>query len=72
MPRLIKRLNIRIGILTVPNYAAQECADQLVKCGITGIWNFSNVQLSVPEGVTVQNVDLAQSLAVLSHIITSK
>lgn len=71
MMRLIKRLNIRIGILTVPNSAAQECADQLVKCGIIGIWNFSNVQLSVPPGVIVQNVDLAQSLAVLSHIITS-
>ncbi len=72
MQRLIKRLKIRIGILSVPNTAAQECADLLVKSGVTGIWNFTNVQLVVPKGVTVQNVDLAQSLAVLSHMITAK
>ncbi len=70
--RLVKKLKIRIGILTVPNTAAQECADSLVKAGITGIWNFTNVQLAVPKGVIVQNVDLAQSLAVLSHQITAK
>ena len=32
-----------------------------------GLWNFSPVQLDVPPGVVVQNMDLAQSLAVLSH-----
>jgi NADH/NAD ratio-sensing transcriptional regulator Rex len=30
------------------------------------------VRLSVPDGVIVQNVDLAQSLAVLSHAISAK
>ena len=72
LPRLVNRLNIRLGILTVPSAAAQECADLMVRAGIVGIWNFTNVQLSVPKGVTVQNVDLAQSLAVLSHAITQK
>ena len=38
--------------------------------GIKGILNFSAIQLNVPKDVTVQNVDLAQSLAVLSHKIT--
>jgi redox-sensing transcriptional repressor len=41
----------------------------MVNAGIKGILNFSSIQLEVPEGVTVQNVDLAQSLAVLSHAI---
>ena len=71
LPRLVKRLGIRLGILTVPSAAAQECADQLVAAGICGIWNFTSVQLDVPAGVVVQNVDLAQSLAVLSHSITN-
>lgn len=71
LPRLVKRLGIKLGILTVPNAAAQTCADQLVAAGICGIWNFTSVQLDVPAGVTVQNVDLAQSLAVLSHSITN-
>ena len=71
LPRLVKRMQIRIGILTVPNRAAQTCANQLVGAGIRGIWNFTSVQLEVPKGIVVQNVDLAQSLAVLSHAITT-
>ena len=71
LPRLARRLGIKLGILTVPAGAAQGCADRLVAAGIRGIWNFSAVQLSVPGSVTVQNVDLAQSLAVLSHAIAN-
>ena len=71
LARIIQQLRIKIGILTVPSTAAQECANALVAAGIKGIWNFSSIQLSVPRGVTVQNVDLAQSLAVLSHAIAS-
>ena len=71
LPRFVKRMKIKLGILTVPNAAAQSCADQLVAAGIRGIWNFSSIQLEVPQGVVVQNVDLAQSLAILSHAITT-
>ena len=69
LARLVRRLQVKIGILTVPNAAAQECADLLVAAGIKGIWNFSPIQLELPESVLVQNVDLAQSLGVLSHTI---
>ncbi len=69
---LVRRLQIKLGILTVPQVAAQKCADMLIAAGIIGIWNFTPVQLSVPEGIIVQNVDLAQSLAVLSHTIALK
>lgn len=71
LPRLAKRLKIKIAILTVPNSAAQECADQLVDAGIRGILNFTSVRISVPSDVLVQNVDIAQSLAVLSHAISA-
>ena len=72
LPRLVRRLAIKLGILTVPSAAAQACADQLVAAGICGIWNFTSVQLDVPDKVVVQNVDLAQSLAVLSHTIATR
>ena len=70
LPALVKRLQIRLGILTVPRAAAQTCASAMVEAGITGIWNFTTEQLEVPEDVIIQNVDLAESLAVLSHAIT--
>lgn len=69
LPRLVSRLQIKIGILTVPTSAAQECADKLVSAGIKGIWNFSPIKLDTPADVIVQNVDLAESLGVLSHAI---
>lgn len=72
LPRIVQRLKIKIGILTVPTSAAQTCANQLIAAGIRGIWNFSPVQLDIPDGIVIQNVDLAQSLAVLSHEIATK
>ena len=71
MAKLVPRLKLKLGILTVPNAAAQMCADQLVAAGIRGIWNFTAVQLSVHKDVKVQRVDLAASLAVLSHTIAT-
>lgn len=69
LKRLVRQLKIKLAILAVPSSAAQECADELVDAKIKGILNFTAVQLSVPKGVIVQNVDLAQPLAVLSHAI---
>ena len=62
-----RRRNIRIGIITVPAEPAQSVADVLVEGGVHGIWNFALVKLNVPEGVLVQNEDLACSLAMLSQ-----
>lgn len=72
IPRLVKRLRIRLGILTVPAAAAQVCADALVTAGVDGIWNFTATKLSVPDAVIVQNIDLSESLAVLSHAIAKR
>jgi redox-sensing transcriptional repressor len=60
-----------LAILTVPNAAAQACTDALISAGIKGILNFTAIQLSAPKDVIVQNVDIAQSLAVLSHTIAN-
>ena len=69
LPAIVADQKIKLGILTVPGTAAQACADALVQAGVVGIWNFTPTQIDVPDGVIVQHVDLAQSLAVLSHAI---
>lgn len=61
-----ERLNIRMGIITVPKAAAQSVADLMADSGIRAIWNFAPTHLIVPEKVAVKNEDLAASLAVLS------
>ena len=67
LPNLVRRLHVRICILTVPADQAQGIADILVDAGMTGIWNFTPTTLRVPHGVIVQNEDLACGLAVLSR-----
>jgi redox-sensing transcriptional repressor len=63
----VRKLNVSLGILTVPAEQAQSAADAMMAGGVRGIWNFTPVQLSVPADVMVKREDLAASLAVLSH-----
>ena len=67
LEKVIKDLNVHIGIITVPQKYAQEVCDKLVSVGIRGIWNFTSAVLDVPEGVIVQNENMASSLAILSN-----
>ncbi len=66
MEDLCQRMNIHIGIITVPAAAAQSVCDSLVKSGVLAIWNFAPVHLNVPENILVQNENMAVSLAILS------
>lgn len=66
LPEMILRMGIKIGILTVPAYCAQELTDNMVSAGIHAIWNFSPVKVIVPPNVIVQHENLASSLVVLS------
>lgn len=67
MKDFCKSRNVHIGIITVPEHEAQEVCDIMVEAGITAILNFACVQLNVPENVSVQNQNIAFSLAMLSR-----
>lgn len=69
---LVRRLQVRIGILTVPEAAAQAVADALIAGGVQVIWNFASCRLNVQQDVLVKNEDLAAELATLSHHITQR
>ena len=66
LEELVRRLQVRIGIICVPAAFAQEGAGAMVAGGIRAIWNFANVSLKVPEEVVVQREVIAGGLAVLS------
>ena len=63
----VRRKKVKIAVLAVPATAAQSVADLLVDAGVTAILNFAPTQLTVPEGVKVQNVDLSVLLKTLSY-----
>jgi redox-sensing transcriptional repressor len=64
--------SVRMAILAVPASAAQQVVTQLVDAGITGILNFAPVTLSVPDMVTVAEVDLAIELEQLSFAVVKQ
>lgn len=64
--------NIHIGIITVPASQAQGVCDALVASGILAIWNFAPMHLNTPEGILVQNENMAASLAVLSKHLSER
>jgi redox-sensing transcriptional repressor len=69
---MCRRLNIHIGIITVPKDQAQTVCDQLVAGGILAIWNFAPIHLSAPKGILVRNENMVASLAILSKHLQDK
>ncbi len=67
---LCRRMNIRLGIVAVPEGAAQGVCDALVRGGVLAVWNFAPAHLRVPKHVLVHNENMASSLAVLSNHLT--
>jgi len=72
LEKICREQNVKIGIITVPASSAQEVCDRLISAGIMAIWNFAPTHLSVPEGILVQNENMAYSLAALSMHLADK
>jgi len=66
LPKITRKMRIKIGIITVTAESAQEIADLMIEGGIKAIWNFAPAALNLPENVILQQHDMAAALAVLS------
>ena len=69
LPEYIRKNGVKMAILTVPAHAAQGVVNAIIPCGIQAILNFAPTLIDVPEGVWVNNVDLAVELENLSYFI---
>jgi redox-sensing transcriptional repressor len=58
---------LEIAILTVPGSEAQTVAEAVVEAGIPALLNFAPVQLHLPRGVILRQVDLAGELEALTY-----
>ncbi len=72
MDGFIEENDISIGVIAIPKEAAAGVARKLTDCGIQAIWNFSHVDVELPENVVVENVHLSESLMRLSYNVTRK
>ncbi len=66
---VIRQTGIKIAMLAVPADAAQEAANQLVEADVRAILNYAPINLTVPEGVHVQDIDPAIHLQHMTYYL---
>lgn len=72
LSRLAREHDIHIGVISVPEKAAQQVCDQLVAGGVKAIVNFAPIRLEVPSDVRLRTVDLSVELEGLAfHLVRS-
>jgi redox-sensing transcriptional repressor len=62
LDELVRDKNIIVGVLAVPDGAAQDVADRLIASGVKIIFNYSGALLDVPSDVTVHTTSPAVEL----------
>jgi redox-sensing transcriptional repressor len=65
----IKQNRIKIAILAVPAFAAQEAANQLAQAGVKAILNYAPTHLNVPNDVHIQHIDPATHLQRMTYYL---
>ena len=67
--KILKDLDIRIAILTVPPDSAREITEDLVRYGIKGLLNFTTIALNVPSDVYLEEYDMITSMEKVAYFV---
>jgi redox-sensing transcriptional repressor len=70
LPSVIKDKHIEIGVIATPATQAQATATLLIDAGMKAILNFAPIQIQMPEGFIVENVDFTVKLDNLAYHLT--
>lgn len=63
------RQGIKVGIIAVPDIAAQQVLDCMLSAGIKGILNFAPIRLKGSDGCVINNVNLVLELESIIYYI---
>ncbi len=70
LEEVISARQILLGIVSVPQEAAQEVADRLVDAGVLGLLNFAPTRLDVTDRASVASVDFSSRLERLAFQVS--
>jgi redox-sensing transcriptional repressor len=71
LAEVIRARGIKLAILTVPDYAAQQVLELVLAAGIKGVLNFAPICLKAPQGCVVNNINLETELENLIYFINA-
>jgi len=69
LPARVKAAGIKVAMITVPAFAAQSVADQLIKAGVKAILNYAPITITAPADVKVQHIDPATHLQRMTYYL---
>ena len=67
--KIVAKLNISIGILTLPPEYAKSSAEILAVNGVRGMMNFTTVPLNMPANVYLEEFDMITSLEKVAYFV---
>jgi redox-sensing transcriptional repressor len=70
LEQVVRDTGVEIGVIATPAAKAQMAAMRLISSGVKAILNFAPIQLQVPEGMAVENVDFTVKLDNLAYNLT--
>ena len=71
LKQFVQKENIRIGIITVPDLAAQQVFELLLAANIIGILNFTAVKFKATEGVIINSINIEHELENLIYFVNN-
>lgn len=71
LEKYVRENEVDIAVLTMPGGAANEVATVLIRAGIKGLWNFTNVDLKhKSDKIVVENIHFSDSLMILNYYLS--
>ena len=67
----IRGNKIELGIVAVPDFAAQQVMELMVSAGIKGILNFAPICLKGPDGCVINNVNLVTEIENIIYFVNA-
>jgi redox-sensing transcriptional repressor len=67
----VKQREIKLGVIAVPDYAAQQVLELMLSVGVRGVLNFAPICLKSPEGCVVHNINLESELENLIYFVNA-
>ena len=65
----VRNNNIKIGVIAVPEIAAQPALEVMAAAGIKGVLNFAPLRLRAPEEMVINNINLELELENLIYFV---
>ncbi len=72
MKDFVRSKRIKIGVIAVPDIAAQSVLEMMLACGIKGVLNFAPLRLRATEDIVVNNVNLELELENVIYFVNAQ